>query len=83
MPRSGSSSSYRGRGFGRTAGGTTGGIFKSTDGGTTWKQLTAGLPDILQANLAVSPSNPKTLYAMVAGAPAAGGGRGGGRGAGG
>jgi photosystem II stability/assembly factor-like uncharacterized protein len=67
--------------FGGTLGSTTGGIFKSTDGGTTWKQLTAGLPEILQANLAVSPSNPKALYAMVASAPAAGGGRGGGRGA--
>ncbi len=66
--------------FGGTAGDTTGGIFKSTDGGTTWKQLAGGLPDILQANLAVSPSNPKTLYAMVASAPPAGGGRGAGRG---
>ena len=25
--------------------GPGGGIFKSTDGGTTWKQLTDGLPD--------------------------------------
>src|SRR5450432_2841475 len=33
-------------------GGTNGGIFKSTDGGGTWKQLTAGLPPIIQANLA-------------------------------
>ena len=28
-------------------GGTDGGIFKSTDGGTTWKQLTAGLPAVI------------------------------------
>ena len=35
-------------------GGTGGGIFKSTDGGTTWKPLTDGLPDIIQANLAIS-----------------------------
>ena len=40
-------------------GGTSGGIFKSTDGGTSWKPLTDGLPDVLQANLAVSPSNSK------------------------
>src|SRR5260221_13298514 len=66
--------------FGGTAGDTTGGIFKSTDGGTTWKQLAGGLPDILQANLAGSPSKPTTLYAMVASAPPAGGGRGAGRG---
>jgi len=60
-------------------GGTDGGIFKSTDGGTTWKQLTNGLPPIIEANLAISPSNPKTLYATVAGGAAAGGrgGRGG------
>src|SRR5689334_18909704 len=47
-------------------GGTDGGIFKSTDGGGTWKQLTNGLPPIIQANLAIAPGNPKTLYAMVA-----------------
>jgi photosystem II stability/assembly factor-like uncharacterized protein len=56
-------------------GGTGGGIFKSTDGGTTWKALTEGLPEVSQANLTISAGNPKVLYAMVAGA--AGGGRGG------
>ncbi len=69
-------------------GGTDGGIFKSTDGGSTWKQLAGGLPPIIQANLAIAPSDPKVIYAMVAAdvpnpAPAAGaGGRGarGGRG---
>ena len=77
-------------------GGTDGGIFKSTDGGSTWKQLTTGLPAIIEANLAISASNPKVLYATVAAgaAPAAAaaaappaaagrGGRGGGRGGGG
>ena len=50
-----------------TFGGGSGGIFKSTDGGTTWKQLTDGLPaEILQANLAVAPSNPSVVYAMAA-----------------
>lgn len=48
--------------------GTNGGIFKSTDGGTTWKPLTKGLPSVVQANLAISPANPKRLYATVAGA---------------
>ena len=47
--------------------GTNGGIFKSTDGGTTWKPLTNGLPVVVQANLAISPANPKRLYAAVAG----------------
>jgi photosystem II stability/assembly factor-like uncharacterized protein len=49
-------------------GGTGGGIFKSTDGGTTWRPLTNGLPTVLQANLAIAPSHPGTLYAVVAGA---------------
>ena len=49
-------------------GGAGGGIFKSTDGGTTWTPLTDGLPPVIEANLAIAPSNPKTVYAMVAGA---------------
>src|SRR5260370_13395964 len=64
---------YEGGGFG----GTSGGIFKSTDGGTNWKQLTDGLPEVLQANLAMSASNPKVLYAPVAGSTPAQSGRGG------
>jgi photosystem II stability/assembly factor-like uncharacterized protein len=68
-----------GGGFGGTPESNSGGIFKSTDGGTTWKPLTQGLPPVLQANLTVSASNPKIVYAMVAGlATAGGGGRGGG-----
>ncbi|MEP6618786.1 MAG: glycoside hydrolase [bacterium] len=50
-----------------------GGVFKSTDGGTTWNQLKDGLPAVLQANLAIAPSNPKTLYATVAPAAQPGG----------
>jgi len=67
-----------------------GGIFKSTDGGSTWKQLSNGLPPaIIEANLAVAPGNTKTIYAAIAAAAApsaaGGGGRGGrgGRGGGG
>ncbi len=65
-----------GGGFGGNGAGH--GILKSIDGGTTWKQLTDGLPAILEANLAIAPSNSKVLYAMVAAAvaPAGGGGRG-------
>ena len=47
--------------------GSGGGIFKSVDGGTTWKPLTNGLPVVVQANVAISPANPKRLYAAVAG----------------
>src|SRR5512141_1019196 len=47
--------------------GPGGGIFKSTDGGTTWRQLTNGLPPagIGRTGIAVAPSNPKRLYAVV------------------
>src|SRR5207253_7427076 len=42
--------------------GDGGGIFKSIDGGKTWRQLTNGLlTTIVQANLAIAPSAPKTL----------------------
>jgi photosystem II stability/assembly factor-like uncharacterized protein len=47
-------------------GGADGGIFKSTDGGSTWKKLEGGLPPIIEANLAIAPSNPKVIYATVA-----------------
>src|SRR5690349_20026912 len=49
--------------------GTGGGICKSTDGGSTWKQLTNGLPQngaLTQANVAIAPSNPKRVYAAIA-----------------
>jgi photosystem II stability/assembly factor-like uncharacterized protein len=85
--------------FGGNAQSNDGGIFKSVDGGATWKQLTNGLPGVLEANLAIAPSNPKVIYATVAcigpctpptagaggggGAGAGGGGRGGGGGGGG
>jgi photosystem II stability/assembly factor-like uncharacterized protein len=47
--------------------GTGGGIFKSTDGGTTWKQLTTGLPTerIGRTGIAVSASDPRRVYAVV------------------
>ena len=47
--------------------GTHGGLFKSTDGGTTWKQLTEGLPDnLVQINVAIAASQPARLYGTVA-----------------
>jgi len=60
-------------------GGSGNGVFKSTDGGTTWHPLTSGLPSVIEANLAAAPSDPDVLYAMVAGTPEAGHGEGPGR----
>ncbi|HEU4935489.1 MAG TPA: hypothetical protein VFT39_03480 [Vicinamibacterales bacterium] len=47
--------------------GPGGGIFKSTDGGATWKQLAGGLPTacVGRAGIAVAPTNPRRVYAVV------------------
>jgi len=51
--------------------GAGGGIFKSTDAGQTFTQLTGGLPkDIIQAHIAIAESNPNRLMATVAHKPA-------------
>jgi photosystem II stability/assembly factor-like uncharacterized protein len=48
-------------------GGPETGIHKSTDGGYTWKELTAGLPEenMGKAGLAISPIKPDVLYATI------------------
>src|SRR5437773_3569567 len=47
--------------------GKTSGLFKSTDGGNTWKRLSAGLPTIEQGlgriGFAISCSNPNRMFA--------------------
>ncbi len=52
------------------------GLFKSTDGGTTWRQLTTGLPTTAQGlgriGFTIAPSDPRRMYATVD-APALGG----------
>jgi photosystem II stability/assembly factor-like uncharacterized protein len=49
--------------------GANSGLFKSTDGGSTWRQLTKGLPTtdegLGRIGIAVAPSDPRRLYAMV------------------
>jgi photosystem II stability/assembly factor-like uncharacterized protein len=46
--------------------GGNGGVFKSIDGGKSWNQLSKGLPEgIVQANLAIAPSSPRSLFAAV------------------
>ncbi len=49
------------------SGGTTGGIFRSLDGGSTWKKMKDGLPDGAtgRIGLAAAPSNPRHIYALV------------------
>lgn len=47
--------------------GPGGGLFKSSDGGRNWRQLKTGLPDSLsQIDVAVAPSRPGRLYAVLA-----------------
>jgi photosystem II stability/assembly factor-like uncharacterized protein len=48
-------------------GGPEGAIHKSTDGGATWKKLSAGLPkdDIGRIGLAIAPTSPDTVYATI------------------
>ncbi len=49
--------------------GSGGGLFKSTDGGSTWHPLTNGLPkDLAQIYVAIAPSNSRRLYATLAAA---------------
>jgi len=47
--------------------GSGGGVFKSTDNGKTWRQLSGGLPDgIIQANLTIAASSPNRVFASIA-----------------
>ena len=49
------------------SGAKEGGVYKSTDGGTTWRKLGNGLPSGLfgKADLAVSRANPNRVYALI------------------
>ena len=48
-------------------GGPDSGIHKSTDGGTTWRRLEAGLPEenLGKIGMAISPVDPDTVYASI------------------
>jgi photosystem II stability/assembly factor-like uncharacterized protein len=56
-------------------GGPESAIYKSEDGGETWRKLTKGLPmvDMGRIGLAVSPVEPDTVYAIIEAAGDAGG----------
>ncbi|NRB71935.1 MAG: glycosyl hydrolase, partial [Xanthomonadales bacterium] len=48
------------------SGGEGGGIYKSTDGGSSWRQVTAGLPALVgKIGLDLAASMPSRLYAIV------------------
>ncbi len=48
-------------------GGPGSGVWRSTDGGLTWKRLDEGLPDapIGRIGLAIAPSDPERIYALM------------------
>ncbi|NBV92765.1 MAG: glycosyl hydrolase, partial [Flavobacteriia bacterium] len=50
-------------------GGPESAVYKSTDGGKTWKELTSGLPkrDMGRVGLAISPADANFVYAIVEG----------------
>ncbi len=56
-------------------GGPESAIYKSTDAGATWNKLKSGLPsvDMGRIGLAVAPSEPRTVYAIVEAAEGKGG----------
>ncbi len=53
--------------WGFLAGGPRSAIYKSTDNGRTWRQVTNGLPrgDIGKIGLAVTPADPSLVYATI------------------
>lgn len=62
--------------YGFINGGPESALWRSTDGGETWKKSQAGLPtteDIGRIGLAISPRNPDVVYAVVEAANGRGG----------
>ena len=56
----------------RKVGGLTSGVYRSTDGGDSWSELTSGLPggsNVGRIGIAVAPSTPQTVYAIYADDP--------------
>jgi photosystem II stability/assembly factor-like uncharacterized protein len=48
------------------SGGKSSGLYKSTDGGTTWKRLKEGLPkEFGKAGISVSRANPERVFAVI------------------
>jgi photosystem II stability/assembly factor-like uncharacterized protein len=55
--------------YGNAYSGPASGLFKSTDGGTTWAPLTRGLPafadGLSRIGIGIAPNNPNRIYAWV------------------
>ncbi len=56
--------------FGFDGGGPDGGLYKTTDGGATWKKLTKGLPyaeggDVGRIGVSIFRHNPNVVYAII------------------
>lgn len=68
-------------GIGHIFGAADNGIYKSTDGGASWTRLSTGLPSnwslIGRITVAVAPSQPSRVYALISNACDASGGNGG------
>ena len=58
---------FRRKGYSFNSGGKNGGIYKSTDGGATWKKLSNGIPtgNLGRIDLAVSPADANVVYATI------------------
>jgi photosystem II stability/assembly factor-like uncharacterized protein len=56
------------------SGGPEGGVYKTTDGGNTWKKLSGGLPSDMvgRVGVAVSPANPKRVWTILEAEPEGG-----------
>ncbi len=56
------------------SGAREGGVYKSVDGGATWKKLTIGLPNELvgKSNIAVTPAQPEGVWVIIEAKPGAG-----------
>jgi photosystem II stability/assembly factor-like uncharacterized protein len=55
-------------GYPRQQTGTTGGLFKTTDGGKSWEKMAGGLPEKVgygRCGLAVSAKDPKVVFAVI------------------
>ena len=58
---------FRRRPWSFASGGPGSGLYKSADGGTTWKKVTSGMPagDLGRIGLAIAPGKPNVVYAAI------------------